>query len=137
MLPPTTHPKLTSWASAPGTFQRLYYRTPGEKYGSTLTKGVGSGTLTPRAPCAVVVSSSSVCVPDVTLRLCAPPSCRFTATGSRLPPTSRNPAVPPYDIARTSKVFGSQDATPAVSVTVPSPNATRPPYAYPCPAFVL
>src|SRR5438034_200401 len=125
---PATHPKLVSLLDTPGdTFQYLWYRTPGETYGSMLIPGVGSGTLKPMAPCAVVVCCWSVSVPEVTLGMYAPPSCRFTANGSRLPPIRRASTVPPYDSTRSVKLPGFQDATPAVSTTEPDPSATRPP----------
>src|SRR6266576_67219 len=109
---------------------------PGEKYGSMLIPGVGSGTLNATAP-LTVVCADSVCVPDVTSPLCAAPTCRFTPTGIRLPPINRNEAVPPYEVTRLPKASGFQEATPALNVNVLSPKATRPPNALPFPASVL
>src|SRR5207249_10022801 len=98
--------------------------------------GTGSRVLRPTAPCAVV-ASGSVCVPDVTLLLYAPPSCKFTATGSRLPPIRRNPSDPPNDVTRVLKVAGCHDDAPAVRVPVPTPRDRRAPQAVPLPAPAL
>src|SRR5207247_10987992 len=94
-------------------------------YGSTRISGTGSGVLKPTAPCAVV-ASGSVCVPDVTLLLYAPPSCRLTATGSRLPPIRRSASEPPSDVTRVLKLSGCHDDAPTVTVVVPTPSDTRP-----------
>src|SRR6266571_3213438 len=100
--------------------------------------GVGSTTLKPTAPSAVVVwGCAGASVPEVTLGLYAPPSWRLTATGSKLPPIKRAAIVPPYDITRLLKASGFQEATPSVSVTEPDASATRPPTALPWPASVL
>ena len=101
-------------------------------YGSTLTPRVGSQTLIPTAPVTFVVAGSVS-----TAALWAAPPWRFTATGISVPPISRNAAVPPYDVTRSLKVSGFQDARPAVSVSVPTPSATRPPKALPLPYSVL
>src|SRR5207247_9412949 len=92
--------------------------------------GTGSSVLRRTAPCAVV-ASGSVCVPDVTLLLYAPPSCKFTTTGSRLPPIRRNPSDPPNDVTRVLKVAGRHDDAPAVRVPVPTPRDRRAPEAVP------
>src|SRR5437660_8161515 len=83
---------------------------PGEKYGSMLIPGVGSGTLKPTAP-STVVYAGTVSAPDVPMALCAAPSSRLTEMGMRLPPMSRNAAVPPYDVARAFWPSGFHEAT--------------------------
>src|SRR5437899_3130419 len=96
---------------------------PGEKYGSTLKPGVGRGTEMPAAPITAVCAGVAFAESDR-----AAPTCRFTATGSRLPPMRRNAALPPNDVMR----LGPSESdlyveTPAVRVSVPRPSETRPP----------
>src|SRR2546430_2680794 len=109
---------------------------PGEKYGSRLIPGVGSGTLQPTAP-STVADAGTVSAPDVPRALWPAPTGRWTETGIRLPPMSRNAAVAPYEVARAFWPSGFHEATPAVRVMVPTPSAARPPNAWPLPALSL
>src|SRR5205809_1214980 len=96
------------------------------------TPGMGRGTLKPTAPMTRVLAA----VP-LAESVRAAPSCRFTLTGSRVPPISRKSASPPSDVNDSAAPLGFQVDTPAVSVTVPSPTATRPPQASPSPKAAL
>src|SRR2546430_17148538 len=101
-----------------------------------LIPGVGSGTLNPTEP-VTLVCPGNVDTPEVTSALRAAPSCRSTDTGIRLPPMRRKAAVPPYEVTRPFKAAGFHEATPAVSVIVPSPREARPPNASPPPELSL
>src|SRR5207245_5597900 len=126
-LPPSTHPKFVSSFRTPaGTFQYLWYRTLGEKYGSRRIRETESGVLRPTAASALV-ASSSVCVPDVSCAWYAPPSCRLTATGTTWPPIRRAASAAPHDVTRVLKVSGFHDDPPAVTIAVPVLRDTRPP----------
>src|SRR5207237_10815554 len=105
-------------------------------YGHPPPLGRGTESLSPTAPVMFVIAGS-VSTPDVASPLCAAPAWTLTAIGIRVPPINRNAAVPPYDVTRSLKVSGFQDARPAVSVSVPTPSATRPPKALPLPYSVL
>src|SRR4029077_944617 len=104
------------------------YRIPGEKYGSMVNPGVGSGTLMPAAPRAVAPSPAPR--PEL---VPAPPSCGLIATGNKLPPIRRNATLPPTDVRLWVAPAGFQLATPAVSVMVERPSEARPPHVLPFP----
>src|SRR2546422_6544400 len=87
---------------------------PGEKYGSMLIPGVGSGTLNPTAPVTAVWAGV-----ELAESVRAAPTCRLTENGSKLPPMSRNAAFPPMEVKPSVARSGFQRATPAVKVSVP------------------
>src|SRR5689334_15155741 len=101
---------------------------PGEKYGSMLKPGVGSGTLIPTAPMTRVVAG-----PWAVESERAAPACRLTATGSREPPINRKSALPPKLVIPLVAPSGFQLSTPAVSVIVERPSDARPPHVLPLP----
>ena len=107
----------------------LVYRIPGEKYGSTLNPGVGSGTLMPTAPMTRVAAGREVAVESER----AAPTCKLTATGSREPPINRKSALPPKLVMAFVARSGFQLSTPTLTVSVPSPSAARPPHVLPLP----
>jgi hypothetical protein len=98
----------------------------GEKNGSMLNPGVGSGMLNPTAPITRVLAGVKFAE-----SVRAAPTCKFTATGSRLPPIRRNAAFPPTDVKLWPAPSGFQLATPSSKLTVPRPNAARPPQVWP------
>src|SRR5919106_6099175 len=101
---------------------------PADAYGSMLKPGVGRLVETPTAPTSVVVAGlGNVWVPNSPVR--ATPPRMLTATGSRLPPITRNATVPPNVFAFSVALSASQLANPADTVSVPSPRDARAPYA--------
>src|SRR6266852_3632506 len=118
MFAPTTHPTFDTVLPPDGLFQRL----PTDRYGSMLSPGVGTLTLTP-APATSIVALG--CVPTA---LAVPaPSWMFTATGIRLPPMTLNCAVPPTDVMLLVDPLGFQLATPAVKLMLARPSVARAP----------
>src|SRR5882762_7950247 len=75
-----------------------------------LIPGVGSGTEIPTAPVAMV--SSGVVAVELAW---VPPTCRFTATGSKLPPMRRIPTFPPTDVMWSVAPSCFQLDTPAAA----------------------
>src|SRR5260370_30509743 len=110
----------------------LVCRIPGEKNGSMLNPGVGSGMLKPTAPITRVLAGV-----EFAESVRAAPTCKFTATGNRLPPIKRNAAFPPTDVKLWAAPSGFQLATPSSKLMVPRPNAARPPQAWPLQAVPL
>src|SRR6059036_2884029 len=76
----------------------IRYRNLGEKYGSMLMPGVGSGTDTPTAP------MTWVCFWPSTALVRTAPACRLRENGSKLPPISRNAALPPHEVTLTGSM---------------------------------
>src|SRR5258706_12495730 len=101
---------------------------PGEKYGSMLIPGVGSGTLNPTAPVTAVWAGV-----ELAESVRAAPTCRLRENGRKLPPISRNAAFPPMDVKPSGGGSGFHRAPPARGGTVPIRRAPRPPQVRPAP----
>src|SRR2546426_9777525 len=90
-----------------------------------LMPGVGSGTDNPTAP------MTWVCFWPSTALVRTAPACRLRENGSKLPPISRNAALPPHEVTLTGSMSVLSEETPAVRVKVPTPSEAWPPHALP------
>src|SRR5438067_251665 len=116
----------------PLTPENLYQRLFTARYGSMLSPGVGTLTLTAPPRPSRVTAESPLAAPA-----CAAPTWRLMETGIRLPPITRNAAWPPTDVKLSLAPFGFHDAIPAVSVIFASPSEPRAPNAVPLPRSVF
>src|SRR5712691_6169901 len=133
---PTVNPTFDSVLLTPDSL-RVCQRLVTERYGSMLTPGDGTLALMP-APAMMFVRFASKALAPVPIAVAvAPPSWMFRATGSRLPPMTRNAATPPVEVRLSLYPWGFQVASPAVRLRFTSPRVARAPHAVPSRASVL
>src|SRR6266576_3837007 len=108
--------------------ENLYQRLFTARYGSMLSPGVGTLTLTAPPNPRRNSAESPLAAPTR-----APCRSRLIDSGIRLPPITRNDALPPNDVKLSDAPFGFQLATPAVRLMLASPNVPRAPNAVPLP----
>src|SRR5687767_4530175 len=94
----------------------------------------GVGTLTLTAPPRPILVRLGLPFPSPVREAL---SCRLTATGSRLPPITRNAAWPPNDVKSSGAPSGFQNESPPVSDRLASPTVARAPNAVPLPMSSL
>src|SRR2546426_3442358 len=125
---PITQP---TWDFVPLSPEYLYSRSLTDTYGSILRPGMGKLTASPPPNVSRVRAESPLAAP-----WWAAPNWRFIATGNRLPPITRNAALPPTELTLLDAPSGFHVVTPAVSDRLTRPSDARAPNTFPLPRLV-